>query len=383
MRLNYISLADDTGYAVAGRRYIELLRAAGVEVRALSMVPGSSLGLGYECGHGSLYPDAPTIFHTVPEYYPHLTRRLKTDANSAPRIGMTVWETTRLPRHWPALLNSLDALIVPTEWNRRVFSNAGVTIPIHVLPHASEFEGYLPEQKDIDALKSKLPALHGKFVFYNIGTWMKRKGIDKLIHAFLEAFAGRTDVILILKTSGSDHDRHGSKWRRLFAARSCGTDWRRRARQSVAPSVVLLTDSLSREEMQALHHLSDCFVSLARGEGWGLGSYEAAFFGKPLILTGFGGHMDFAPEDLASHVAYRLVQVAVPDNASYTADQMWAEPDLKDAIRAMQCAISEPSAAFNRAARLKRLIKLRFSAEAITLRFLKILGQITQARTAP
>ena len=340
------------------------------------MMPGSGLNLGYECSDAPLYPDAPTIFHTIPEYYPHLLQRLESEGNFARRIGMTVWETTRLPQHWPALLHSLDAIIVPTEWNRRVFTQAGITVPIHILPHASEFEGRPAKQDDMDALKSKLPALDGKFVIYCIGTWMKRKGLDILIQAFLKAFDGRQDVVLILKTSRTDYDVPISRWRRLFARLSIRTDWRKRACEAAAPSIVLLTDPLPPGEVQALHCLGDCFVSLARGEGWGLGGYEAAFFGKPLILTGFGGHLDYAPERFATHIGYKMVPVIVAQNPSYTSDQMWAEPDLQDAVRAMQAVVSDPTVASARAAHLRDFVDMRFSTEAITHQFLEILAQI-------
>ena len=144
MRLNYISLADDTGYAFAGRRYLELLQAAGVDVCAVPMLPASDLDTNQGTTRSiRMRPPSSTPFLSTT----HLVRKLRSVANFAPRIGITVWETARPPLHWPALLDTLDAPIVPTEWNRRVFSEAGVSVPIHVLPHASEFEGRLLDKR--------------------------------------------------------------------------------------------------------------------------------------------------------------------------------------------------------------------------------------------
>jgi len=35
---------------------------------------------------------------------------------------------------WPKLLNKCRAVIFPTQWNKKIFSNAGVKVPIYVLP---------------------------------------------------------------------------------------------------------------------------------------------------------------------------------------------------------------------------------------------------------
>ncbi len=52
-------------------------------------------------------------------------------------------------------------------------------------------------------------------------------------------------------------------------------------------------------------------------------------------------------------------------SASYTSDQRWAEPDLQDAVRAMQSVVSQPTAACELAGGLKTFVNQRFSSEAI------------------
>ena len=37
----------------------------------------------------------------------------------------------------------------------------------------------------------------------------------------------------------------------------------------------------------------DCFVSLHRSEGFGLGMAQSMYLGKPVIATGYSGNMDF------------------------------------------------------------------------------------------
>ena len=76
---------------------------------------------------------APTVAHLVPEYYP-LVRSV---VPPGPFVAHTVWESDRLPRHWPELLDGTDLVIVPTEWNRTVFRASGVHTPVEVVPHVA------------------------------------------------------------------------------------------------------------------------------------------------------------------------------------------------------------------------------------------------------
>ena len=38
----------------------------------------------------------------------------------------------------------------------------------------------------------------------------------------------------------------------------------------------------------AIHAIGDCYVSLTHGEGWGMGAFDAATLGKPVLITGWG-----------------------------------------------------------------------------------------------
>jgi short subunit fatty acids transporter len=52
---------------------------------------------------------------------------------------------------------------------------------------------------------------------------------------------------------------------------------------SAAPVAVIAEHRLTDGEMLALHEVGDCFISLARAEGWGLGAFEAASLGNPVL----------------------------------------------------------------------------------------------------
>ena len=132
---------------------------------------------------------APTVAHLVPEHYPFVR---DTVANG-PLVAHTVWETDRIPRHWPALLNDTDLVVVPTAWNRDVFVAGGVRPPIAVVPHVV----CDPAPGDVGA-PLKLP--DDVLVFYSIGRWDLRKSMFHTVQAFLDAFTANDPVLLVVKT---------------------------------------------------------------------------------------------------------------------------------------------------------------------------------------
>src|SRR5262249_51215931 len=131
---------------------------------------------------------APTVAHLVPEYYP-----LVQGVVDGPFVGHTVWETDRIPQHWPELLSATDLVIVPTAWNPQVFVDGGVKVPISVVPHVA------CEPVPGDRGRS-LGLPDDVVVFYAIGRWDQRKAMFHVVQAFLEAFTASDPVVLVVKT---------------------------------------------------------------------------------------------------------------------------------------------------------------------------------------
>jgi glycosyltransferase involved in cell wall biosynthesis len=92
--------------------------------------------------------------------------------------------------------------------------------------------------------------------------------------------------------------------------------------------------------MRGLIRSSDCYISLHRAEGLGLGLAEAMYLGKPTIATGYSGNTEFMNSTNSMLVPYTLVPVP---NGAYPngADQMWAEPDIEVAAEKMQKMASD------------------------------------------
>ena len=71
---------------------------------------------------------APTLYFCWPR--PDLERF----RNEPELFSYTMWESSRLPADWPARLNKMRAVIVPTRFCARVFRESGVEVPIEVVP---------------------------------------------------------------------------------------------------------------------------------------------------------------------------------------------------------------------------------------------------------
>ncbi|MDZ4402192.1 hypothetical protein [Prosthecobacter sp.] len=358
--MKYVSLHEASGYGITARRNITGLVKHGAPVTWTPMMPGRRWWQGYEPFCGTLVGDPEldpvcnrrvdydtVVVHTVPEFYPDWIRR-EPDKRI---LGCTVWETDVIPDHWKDLLNSVHGLIVPCQWNREVFEKCGVRVPVHVVPHLYD-ERPMPARMECHDIPQE------DYVFYTIGEWAPRKTIWLTVRAFCEAFTADDKVTLVVKTNRHDHTQ--SFWRPFPRSTA-------RALEQVLrdypnpPRIKLLPEPLSDDDMLLLHARGDCYVSLCRSEGWGMGAFDAARFGKPVIMTGYGGQLDFLPPDLARLIRYRLIPAEAGARwRSYTRDQQWADPDVSHASQEMRRAYESPDVAAEQGRKLREFVLSRF-----------------------
>jgi glycosyltransferase involved in cell wall biosynthesis len=369
--IRFIGACDNSGYGTASRRLLHGLKNAGVPFSWTPMVAGDGLGLGYEplrgrtTGDAELDPfvgrDIPydTVFlHLMPEYVPFF-REAEPDKRF---ILHTAWETDRIPHHWRFLLELADRVAVPSTWNRDVFLEAGLRVPVDVLPHAAVTAA--PVQGPPPAAIRE-----GDYVFLAVDTWTARKRLRETIQCYLDTFTADDAVTLVVKTDGRNHM---SPWP-MFTSTALETRLLLRRYRNPA-RVVLVTGRLSDDDMARLHTRADCYLSLSHGEGWGLGAFDAATRGKPVVATGFGGPLDYLPPDDAYLVRSRLVPVRNDlGKPSFTDDQQWAEPDSAHAGQLIRHVFTRRDEASERGLRLQTRILEEFSEQAVVERFMRLI----------
>ena len=380
MRVHYLALHEPSGYATSARRGMRALIAAGVEVRWIPLVPGPDWGLGYRPASAGELDDPAlrdllsgpeecdvVVAHLVPEYWP-IVRALWADV---PLVGQTVWETDRLPAHWRPLLDTADLVVVPTAGNRELMERSGVRPPCRVVPHVAAVP-----RKVSSSVWRDIPS--GVFVAYTIAPWTARKALDDVVRAYQTAFPGRDDTLLVIKTSPRDFTHAGPVGASPIAAGTSASRLARVLAEFARPAPVrLVTGVLEEGDLEALHTRGDCYVSLCRSEGWGIPPCDAAAWGNPVVITGFGGQLAYLDAESAFLVDYRLVAVDDPaGGGSYTGDQHWAEPSIEHAAALLRRVVAEPAEARARASRARARVLREFSGHAVAGAFLEALAEL-------
>ncbi|AFC32792.1 group 1 glycosyl transferase [Paenibacillus mucilaginosus 3016] len=262
-------------------------------------------------------------------------------------IGYWHWE---LPDLREADLQAFD--YVDEVWTPTAFVQESVKkrspVPVMRIPHGI----HVPVQPEWGRAAFALPA--DRFLFmsmFDVHSSTRRKNPHAVISAFKEAFGpDDRNVGLVLKVKGRDSgidDLH-TLYRLLEGYRN----------------IYLIERVLSRLEVNSLLNSVDCFVSLHRSEGFGLGLAEAMYLGKPVIGTNWSGNTDFMRPDNACPVDYRLVPVG-ESWGPYDAGQIWAEPDTRHAAAYMRELVSHPGYRARIAANGQQTIRSEFSPRSV------------------
>ncbi|MBL0110365.1 MAG: glycosyltransferase family 4 protein [Saprospiraceae bacterium] len=363
MSIKYIFWDDDSGYGISARQLIKYLLNNGIKVSAVGIKRSHRYQKGYKIVQNiTAKTDYDIVFiHSSPYYLKYFIEPGKIN------IVYCTWETTRLPEKWVTEINRCSAVFVPSQFNKECFERSGVTRPTYLLPHISEFMGLSAAQVPSEKIQSP-------FTFYSIGMWTNRKNNLALIDAFSQTFQNGENVRLIIKTSKKDYTEPAI---RLF--KKSGYVYHRNLLSTAKikkalkndPRIKLITREWPSSQIADLHVAGDCYISLSKSEGWGLGPYEAAWFGKPVVITGFGGQLDFLPKDLALLLPYELKLINDPVWTDYmTEAQEWAEITVGAAEKAMKEIYTNQLKFKDKGIALKQSVASRFNVSDILESFI-------------
>ncbi len=363
MKIKYIYWDDDTGYGIAAKQLIKALSTEGIEVLPVGLKQNQQHPAEYKLqGNTILTKDYSIVFiHTSPYYLSRYVEEGKIN------IAYCTWETSRLPQPWVNEINTCDAVFVPSQFNKSCFEKSGVIKPVYVLPHISQFHGE-------EAMGGSKGSVKNVFTFYSIGMWSTRKNNLSLINAFTEAFSNNEAVRLIIKTSNKDYTKAAfdlfkrigyTYYRKVNRVNKIMKALKRDSR------IKIITDTWRAEQIAQLHFSSDCYISLCKSEGWGLGVYEAAWFGKPVIITGYGGHLDFLPDTYATLLPFDLVKIKDSVWTDYNQEgQEWAEVNINAAIQSMKEVFSNQAKYAQQGKLLMQQVSNQFSSKQIVETFM-------------
>lgn len=278
--------------------------------------------------------------------------------NGQYQIAHYVWELPEYPVEWAKISERFDEIWTPSKFCTDAISVA-VNCPVYTIPYVIEPEVLVNRSRGYFGLPEN------GFLFlcmFDVNSVIQRKNPKAVIEAFQKAFGNcSSSVNLVVKVN----DAQGTPEVRQFLqnlTQECS-------------NIILLDKVLSRNDVNALIQVCDCFVSLHRSEGFGMVMAEAMYFGKPVIATGWSSNTDFMDETNSCPVKYRLIEVD-QDYGVYKKGQIWANPDLEDCAQFMKRLV-EDSAYYNKIAEAGRnTILEKYSAKNSSRAIQKRLDEI-------
>ncbi len=352
-RILYIApVKDFSGYAAAARGYINALQRAGADLvvrairydRADAGTEYTPTAIEKELLLKPLDDIDVVIQHTTPNELRPVAGKVN--------IAVVAWETDRIPEYWARKLNQFDAVITFCETSVQAFKDSGVTVPVSKIPHTFDIPSYTLDGVSKIASPSDPTFFDGRFVFYNISQLSTKKGIDLLLRAYLTEFHGadKDKVILILKTYIDMSNRNTERDRiKNFVA---GVKSGLRLSPDGYPPLMVISNTLSEEQIKKIHCTGDAYVCSSRAEGWCIPAFEALAYGKKLITTTWGGMGEFALLDsrnITSSVRSNVFEIGYSleplvgqhhsDPELYTARDNIAEPSVRSMMMRMREAM--------------------------------------------
>lgn len=313
-------------------------------------------------------------------------------------IGVTAGiETTVCDASWIEGVNRMNLTLVSSEHSKKVFqvskfeqkapngqlvNTIELKKPVEVLFEGADLSKYFKSEDLIDFdIYDDLDTIKESFCYLFVGHWLQgdygedRKNVGYMIKAFLEVFKNKKNKpALILKTSQgapSIIDRDNIL-KRI-------EDIRKTVQSTDLPNIYLIHGDLSDEEINCLynHPKVKSMISFTKGEGFGRPLLEFSVVGKPIIASGWSGHMDFLTPEFCGIVGGNLAPVhrsAVVQN-TILADSMWFKPDDNQVGHAFVDVFENYKDYQEKAKRLAYRNKQNFSLDKMTEKLGELIKQ--------
>lgn len=322
----------------------------------------------------------PTEFNPIGKYNIGITAGIETDICSP---------------EWIEGCNRMNIVLVPSKHAKDVFLNTTyekkdkrtnstigslkIEVPIEVLHEGVRTDIYNKNNPLENTIEDKLGNIKEDFAFLFVGHWLKgdfgedRKDLSGLIHTFLKTFGNMENPpALVLKTSPGTFSVSG---------RSHIMDKismiKKMMKLEKLPNIYLLYGDLTDAEMNSLynHPKIKAFVSFTKGEGYGRPIAEFMSTGKPIIVSGWSGHVDFVDSGKHHLLKGKLTKVhssaiwetIINEGSSwFTVDYQYAQETMEKVFKNYNKSLITSKLSVND-------VKTKWSYTAMRERFQKIL----------
>lgn len=205
------------------------------------------------------------------------------------RAIFTMWETDEMPASFRRWLPQFDQVIVPCQHNLDLFSKYHQNV--NFVPLGVDTKFWTPNYK------GPTDTQDGVYRFHGGGSLWRRKGLDVLVSVFKSLKL--KDAELHIKAAPHAKDVPTER---------------------LGDNIFLHRNWMSLEAQRDWFCRADCYVAVARGEGFGLMPLQAIALGVPTIVSDSTGQSQF------KHLATGVVPCR--KTAAETIGR-WDEPDPK------------------------------------------------------
>ena len=296
-------------------------------------------------------------------------------------IGCTAGiEANACKPEWVEGLNRMDMNWVSSNFAKETFESMNfekkdkrtnqtvgvikVEKPIHVVFEGVNLDVYKPLKRS--ELKTfDFSDIKEDFCFLFVGHWMNgtighdRKNVGALVKLFYESFKNKKKKpALILKSSTGVAG---------YVSRQEILDRIKHIRQTmdtkILPNIYILNGEFDDSEINELynHPKIKCMVSLTKGEGFGRPLLEFTTTGKPVIASGWSGHVDFLKEH-STLLPGELENVhESAANNWLIKEAQWFKPDMSVAVNVFREYFKKPKNLDEKGKKQKYYTKKNFS----------------------
>jgi glycosyltransferase involved in cell wall biosynthesis len=292
-------------------------------------------------------------------------------------IGYWAWELDVFPHHLMKHLKVYDEIWVPSRFvadSIQTTSEYDGTVirvlPIPVQEPTSSIDGS-SSSREVELLATIPDTSFVFLVTFDFWSMQERKNPLAAVRAFMHAFPfeeeSSSDIYMVVKSTNCNATTTFARYHSYLETLALNHT-----------RILFVPWQLSDEALGSLQQRADCYVSLHRGEGYGMNILEALSKGKAVIATNYSGNVDFfsVMKDFVGlcmfPISYDLVTIK-HTLGPFQAGNHWAEPHHESAVDAMRKVVT--SKCSERSREISNLARSRYGKSSIGSRAKKYLEE--------